>query len=192
MKNLLFNSIVIFICGFLLSLVFYQTFLEHEPEPEIIKHDSIITKYDTIHDTTTIRKPYPVFRDTGTFKIVRLPADTAAILSVLNDYNEMKVYRRQVIKNDALQVTIQDTVHRNSLFAGVVTYDMFKKTSVQYIINEKIRPPKHSLYIGVQSALCDTLHIAPVISYQTGRHAFDISGNQKYFSVSYKYLIFSK
>ena len=113
MKNLLNNIIVILI------IIGLTIFIQHKYFPNII--DNSTHTSDTIwKDSTHIEyypKYYPVYRDTGSVKIVELPADSAAItkayLELHKDFYSTYFYN-DTLKNDSLAfIAIQSKITQN-------------------------------------------------------------------------------
>lgn len=190
MKNILFFIIsIIAVWG--LSFLSYSIFVSDEKITEE-KNDSIFVKYDTIRDTVIVKKPVPFFRDTGTYKLIRLPSDTAAILKALNRLNELRVYKRSIVNNDSLQVAIIDTVQYNELRGAAVTYAMNKKTvTITKTITRTVNP-NYTLLIGASVTFTDRPVIAPSVGVQIGRNQVFLSATDKIFMVSYNYQIFKR
>lgn len=176
-------------CIWLVGFSAYRLFFEPKPNPLSIIE---VIKYDTLTDTLVVEKPVPVFRDTGTYKITRLPADTHAIIEALNKCSELKVYKRTLINDSSLNVVVVDTVQHNEIQASKVYYDFNRKTIISTQIQDVVKNPAHALYIGVSAASIPDVQIMPTVIYTSGRHAVQVSANKNIFLVSYNYLIFSK
>ena len=176
----------------LVAFYFYRTVIESGNLPHPQTKDSIVVKYDTIRDTVIIEKQRPVYRDTGSYRITVIPADTQAILKAINQLNELRVYNRPVIDNDSLKVSITDTVQYNELGTGKATFWMTRKTVTHTITTTKIVNPSRALFIGINATYADRLYVAPSITYQTDRHQVFLSATDKIFTIGYNYQIFKR
>ena len=191
MKNRILLIIVLSVVWIVAFYFYNRITIKENSTNEHIK-DSTYTKHDTIKDTVYLKKPVPVYRDTGSYKLTVLPADTQAILKALNQLNELRVYNRPVIDNDSLKVSIIDTVQYNELGAGKATFWMTRKTITHTITTTKTVNPSHALFIGVNATYADRLYIAPSITYQTDRHQVFLSATDKIFTIGYNYQVFKR
>ena len=182
------NLILLFSGIWLIGYGAYNLFFRPVQKVEIVK----VIEYDTITDTLYLPKPIPFFRDTGTYKIVRLPADTIAILAAINRLNTLNVYKRQLVSDSLLQVTITDSVQFNELQGGRVEYQYQQKTIKETVIQEVNKKDKYSLYIGIAAGYSDRTILLPSVGLQKAGHQLFFSGNDKMLLVSYNYQIFKR
>lgn len=182
------DIILLLISLWFLGYSAYNLFFRPVQKVEIIR----TVQYDTIFDTVILKKPIPVFRDTGTYRIVRLPSDTIAILNALNRLNELKVYRRLLVNDSLLQVSITDSVQFNELQGGMVEYQYQQKTIKETVIQEVEKKDKYSLYIGITAGYSDRTILVPSVGLQKAGHQLFFSVNDKMLLVSYNYQIFKR
>lgn len=177
---------VTYVC--LIAYAVFSLFFEQKPEPETIE----VVKYDTIVDTIHFKKPVPVYRDSVTYQIVELPADTQTIIAALNRLNTLNVYQRQLVNDSLLQVTITDSVQFNELKGGSVEYKYHQKTIQQTVIQEVEKKQKYAILIGVSAVSSGKTMLIPSVGCQFSNSQVFLSGNNEFFTITYNYKIFKR
>jgi hypothetical protein len=134
------------IIGVLCILLVIMQQCRHTPEPEIITtvtHDTI--PGDSVPYEVLLKKPYPVYRDTGSTKWKYEKVDTCQILQ--NYYAEN--YYQDTLKNDtSALIVLNDMVTENQLQARKLTFQNRRATVINTTINNYGELPTHKIYIG--------------------------------------------
>lgn len=86
-----------------------------------------------------------VYRDTGSVKWRAMPVDTFAILS---DYYSVKVFRRVLKDDSSAFIQLEDSVTKNSICTGVLTFQNRRATKLIYTTLPSPVEPKTNFYFG--------------------------------------------
>lgn len=119
-------------------------------------------------DTLTRTIPGPV-RDTTLHDTLILPSSIDT-LAVILDYFTARVNQRQY-QDSNISISIVDTVYRNHIASGPLTYKVLKPCT-----STVIREYRRGLFVGgFFQASKQELNIGPVISYQAKNTTFSFS-----------------
>lgn len=143
MKKYLLWFIIVILC--ILLLIMQQC--HKTPVPEIITtitHDTI--PGDSVPYTVLLKKPYPVYRDTGSTKWKFEKVDTSQILK---DYFATNYYQ-DTLKNDtSALIVLNDVVTENQLMQRKLTFQNRRATVINTTITNIGETPRNKIYVGV-------------------------------------------
>ncbi len=159
----------------ILAFVFYTVGVK---SVGIIEHTDTLKVYsDTGTHTTSLGKPYPVFRDTGSIEYFPVPVDSAAIFEAyakLHHLHYTKNIYSDTLKNDtSALIVLNDTVFKNELQNRSLTYQ--NRTPVYYITKTLQMPQRNQWYFGGD------------VTGIRGRTSFDVSVIFERKRVAYRY-----
>lgn len=147
---------------------------------------------DTITKDTIIFKPKP-------FKEIVPVTDTIRdTVFVLKDYNTVRIYDRNIIKDDRADISIIDTVYHNELQGYSVKAKFYVRDTIKYIytVVDNNTKPKPHIYLGGQVGfdLKGNTSVAPSLLYvsKNNKHSYSINYdifNNK-FEVGYFFRVF--
>lgn len=134
------------IIGILCILLVIMQQCRETPDQEIvttITHDTI--PGDSIPYEVLLKKPYPVYRDTGSTKWMYEKVDTCQILR--DHYAEN--YYQDTLKNDtSALIVLNDMVTQNHLQQRKLTFQNRRATVINTTINNYGEMPAHKIYFG--------------------------------------------
>lgn len=170
----------------IIAVIVLSLYLQRKYFP-VVKTQTI-TVTDTIFNDKKIfvevPKPYPVYRDTGSTKIIELPPDSAAIakayLKLYKDFFAINYYN-DTLKNDTIAfISLQEKVSQNQVQSRSFVYQNRQPTVIN-TTTKIINKPKNQLYIGLQGGVNN---ISPGIMLKTKKGyqiklSYDFVGPEK-------------
>lgn len=142
-KDYIIYGIIAVVFG-LLGMFLTKTFTPKCANISVVtKHDTL--KADTVKKDIKIYQPVYVYHDTGTYKVIT-KIDT---VKVVNDYFAYKAYHRELLNDTTALIVLNDTVHRNGLLVGKLTYLNRQPTAIYNNTYQTITNPSvNQMYIG--------------------------------------------
>ena len=132
----------------ILALIFVVLFFVLAPHDKGV--DRIITRIDTLIKHDTIKKykkgdaiPFAVL---DTFYLID-SINVHDTITIVNDYNKVKVYSDTLRINTDNYVSLQDTISQNKIFGRGYNAHFTEKTIV--VTNDIYHKPKNELFVGL-------------------------------------------
>lgn len=127
-------------------------FIQHKFFPRVIK-ETVHTSDTIWQDTGSIvkvPKPYPVYRDTGSVKIIKLPADSAAIakayLKLHKDFYSTYFYKDTLVDDSTMFIELGAKITQNK----PIEYETNWIDRTPSVINKKtVIHSQNEFYIGL-------------------------------------------
>lgn len=183
------NKIYWLIIGILVALIIFQHQCHRCTEVQQTTDTITLLQYDSVPVITTIPKPVPYYRDTGSIRWQYMDVDTATILREFFTVN----YYRDTLKDDtSALIVLNDVVTQNQLGKRVLFYQNRRPTAVTTIINQYGEIPRNKVFIGpvVGRSLNDPTFGASILlvgkKSMAYSYTYDVINKDHYLGLYYK------